>query len=97
MRLIDGDAMVTALRVAAKHMHTSDSEWLKGYAEGLNAASNAIEEAPTVDAVPVVRCKDCIGKVHWYKDDYGCTICGLSGFLGIEENDFCSCGERMTI
>ena len=25
-----------------------------------------VDEAPTVDAVPVVRCKDC----RWYKTDY---------------------------
>lgn len=49
---------------------------------------------PTVDAVKVVRCKDCIGKAHWYKNDYGCTICGMSGLFVVEDNDFCSYGER---
>ena len=42
----------------------------------------------------VVRCKDCIGKAHWYKNDYGCTICGLSGLFVVEDRDFCSYGER---
>ena len=42
----------------------------------------------------VVRCKDCIGKAHWYKNNYGCTICGLSGLFVVEDRDFCSYGER---
>ena len=53
-----------------------------------------IEAAPAVDAVEVVRCKDCIGKAHWYKNDYGCTICGLSGLFVVEDRDFCPYGER---
>ena len=32
----------------------------KGYARGWNSAIEIIEEAPTVDAVEVVRCKDCL-------------------------------------
>ena len=42
----------------------------------------------------LVRCKDCIGKSHWYKNNYGCTICGVSGLFVVEDNDFCSYGER---
>lgn len=53
-----------------------------------------IDNAPTIDAVPVVRCKDCIGKAHWYKNDYGFDICGLSGLFVVEDKDFCSYGER---
>lgn len=30
------------------------------YAYGLRAAAHMIEEAPAVDAAPVVRCKECI-------------------------------------
>ena len=38
-----------------------------------------INDAPTVDAVPVVRCKDC---VHWREavtNDKGFLICPASG------------------
>ena len=48
------------------------------------------------DLVEVVRCKDCIGKAHWYQSDYGYTICGLSGLVVVEDKDFCSYGERRT-
>ena len=44
---------------------------------------NDIEAAPTVDAVPVVRCRDC----RKFKT-YGCRMVA-SGY-----DDFCSYGER---
>ena len=50
-----------------------------------------IEQAPTVDAVPVVRCKDC----KWLydeMDDYCCR--SHRGLVRICENSFCSYGER---
>lgn len=54
-----------------------------------------IDNAPAVDAVPVVRCKDCIGKDTWYKnEEFGVYICGLSGLYIVEDNDFCSYAER---
>lgn len=49
-----------------------------------------IDEAPTVDAVPVVRCRDC---KHIYTDGYGDLICVKSG-LYQDENDYCSRGQR---
>ena len=54
-----------------------------------------LESAPTVDAVQVVRCKDCIGQSTWFKDaEIGCEICGMSGMYPKGEFDFCSYGER---
>lgn len=48
----------------------------------------ALEKAPAVDAVPVVRCKDC----DFYGKNGRCTKSGLytSG------SDYCSYGERKT-
>lgn len=49
-----------------------------------------INIAPTIDAVPVVRCKDC---VYRYKESDEGYICGISGdFTG--DNEFCSKGKR---
>lgn len=48
-----------------------------------NYATLILREAPTVDAVPVVRCKDC----RKFKT-YGCRMVA-SGY-----DDFCSYGER---
>lgn len=45
-----------------------------------------VSDAPTADAVPVVRCKDC-------KHEFGgsCIICG---FQKRKPDDFCSYGKR---
>ena len=49
-----------------------------------------LDSAPTIDAVPVVRCKDC---VYHYRDSDEGYICGISGdFTG--DNEFCYKGKR---
>lgn len=55
-------------------------------------AETARDEAPTVDAVPVIRCKDC---KHWQKSviNYNEYVCYWGGYVK-QEDDFCSWGER---
>ena len=60
-----------------------------------NYAMAILQEAPTVDVVPVVRCRDCIGRSTWYNDaEYGCAICGMSGMYPKSEDSYCSYGIR---
>lgn len=58
-----------------------------------------MSNAPTVDAVPVVRCKDCVYCKRfndvWYlpkRDELLCTL--YVETYHTTENDFCSRGER---
>lgn len=37
---------------------------------------DCIEALPSVDAVEVVRCKDCKHSEHWYRDKSRC-FCGM--------------------
>ena len=51
----------------------------------------AIEDAPTVDAVPVVRCRDC--------EHRGSNLCPMETvelypWFGTKNDAFCSYGER---
>jgi hypothetical protein len=64
-------------------------------------ARKLMEEAPTVDAVPVVRCKDCIySQKHQFTK--GIYLCDHPRFKWavprtspcMDARDFCSCGER---
>ena len=59
-----------------------------------NYATLILQEAPTVDAVEVVRCKDC---KHWLKDVPGCTDfvgrCELANYM-IGAVGYCVYGER---
>ena len=53
-----------------------------------------VEEMPTVDAVEVVRCRECVGRPFWEEDHNGVPVCLLSGLYVRSEDDFCSYGER---
>ena len=82
MRLIDADKLhYSRIRIA----HSD------GTIGGYNAVvmSAEIKDAPTVDAVPVVRCKDC----KWF-GDFGCAIRIVDDSDKPTENDFCSFAER---
>lgn len=50
-----------------------------------------IEDASTVDAVPVVRCEDCASGMKSDDNKY-IICCGLG--IGMEFDDFCSHSER---
>ena len=54
-----------------------------------------LDRCPTVDAVEVVRCKDCKHLMHSaiYKQHFCTNIYGLRNIC-ISNNDFCSHGER---
>lgn len=64
-----------------------------------------IDAMPTVDAVPVVRCKDCkysdakrLNRVEkcFRKNVIFCRNCEMCGdeTLAMLPDDYCSCGER---
>lgn len=51
-----------------------------------------IDNAPTVDAVPVVRCAQCN---HFKRNLENDTYCSsVNGLTDPQEDDFCSYGER---
>lgn len=50
-----------------------------------------LDDAPTVDAVPVVRCEDCLHNSLNRK--CGNAYCNL-GIELYQLDDYCSCGER---
>lgn len=56
-------------------------------------AKEIIRNAPTVDAVPVVRCKDCVYSQSAKINKKGYRICPAS-HMEITDDDFCSYGER---
>ena len=74
-RLIDADALLRDI----EHYHVSDGKM-----------QHWVEIQPTVDAVPVLRCREC--KYLMFSDCYG--ECG-AGHIGIvRPDDFCSRGIR---
>lgn len=77
MRLIDADALEERLLE-------------KGFYPAI--VKRAIEDAPVVDAVEVVRCKDCI----YTRKLYGRLVCKYGTCSGciLCEDFFCATGER---
>ena len=52
---------------------------------------HATVTAPTIDAIPVVRCKDC----RWQDDDEHCPICNCCGREELPNGEwYCADGER---
>ena len=94
MRLIKADALIAQFHRDAMRLGGLEEPW------DLSAIETEIESAPIVDAVPVVRCKDC---KHWKKGQFmgGNSIddleyggsCPLARFARYE-SDFCSYGEK---
>ena len=58
---------------------------------GFNDAMLFIEDAPTVDVIEVVRCKDC---VHRDPEDRKCEHHMSNNIFTRQDNDYCSYGER---
>ena len=96
-RLIDPSVIIRDL-TAMKSMYD---------AIALDGIIKALKEAPTVDAVEVVRCKDCKYQIkEWHPDNrmiskgyytYGCDRnfhLYSSNAVNGHDNEFCSNGER---
>lgn len=63
----------------------------KHFINGIETVLEYAEQLPTVDAVPVVRCREC----KYYKPDElecGCDFAG--GLPYVKPDDFCSYGKR---
>ena len=99
MRLIDAD---TLKDVVHKHSYFV-SDALNSFDRGMFTVGidQAIDEMPTVDAVPVVRCRDCMHREQDNRGEWWCT--GQRGYGGTvlycktADDFFCKNGERIAI
>ena len=93
MRLIDADALK---RKSVPLLFPTRMEPCGHIPVPVNAIVVAeIEQAPTIDAVPVVRCKDCVNGTFCLNSqgaDY--VDCMLDDYSVRKPDDFCSYGKR---
>lgn len=88
MRLIDADALETHEQL--EPMGNGQYEYVEV------VYKDDIDDAPTVDAIEVVRCKDCR---HWHREIYNgieyfnFNSCDLKHY-GDGHNFYCADGER---
>ena len=90
-RLIDAIALISK----ARRMETTDNNGIPVDTYAVSVL--AIEDAPTVDAVEVVRCKDCKHRKKWTTTGQFCCFHETSGMavgVDLRDDDFCSYGER---
>ena len=88
MRLIDADKLLT---------NTIAITNSKGQVTWSEVSTIDILTAPTVDAVEIVRCRDCKHykpqkkSAHW---ENRANYCNRIVTIKTQPYDFCSCGER---
>jgi hypothetical protein len=102
MKLIDADKLKTELDAWARIIR-------KPNCYSREDALHIIDTAPEIDAVPVVRCRECANAKRIDKNEsvYTCTHPQWTRrphkdtfeesqlFHGLDGNDFCSYGEKM--
>ena len=76
MRLIDADALIDSLNIRSVTYNC--------------IINKCIEDAPTIDAVEVVRCKDC----KWHLNGHLCKQLSQYGSIETPSGFYCGFGER---
>lgn len=104
MRLIDADAMIEKLDGLFEEPKGTEDFMTIGYDHGIGEAIALAKGQPTIDAVEVVRCKDCryyyrhefFGKPYFTCDIANQYMTGDIIGVGFEppEDWYCADGER---
>lgn len=87
-RLIDADALSIEV-MDASYWDNQDEDVIW----------NLVQDAPTIDAVPVVRCKECkCAYINSFSAASGVAVCkhwsNEAKTVIVQQDDFCSYGER---
>ena len=97
MRLVKADAIKTGIRFVSDNLLVSDSDWLRGYQTGLNAALEVVDTVPTIDA-------DFLKHGRWVPDRHGlnranCSACNTLYKGNITSyGKYCpNCGTKMDL
>lgn len=95
MRLIDADRLNKPIYAEEDNITGSGMSYdeICGYNDGIDIAWNEIDQAPTIDAVPVVRCKDC-KKSELVPDFDGLYSCRGKRKPLHDPDDFCNFGVK---
>ena len=92
MRLIDADALMAQLGIAHECVNCSDK--MQAFCDAhpdFGSTCELVCEAPTVDAVKVVRCGKCK-----YRDTV-IQYCGMVDLIRRNDDWYCADGERKEV
>lgn len=91
MRLIDADWVLEHI----KPYELSDEDWSVTGGTAIRLIHNAVDNAPTIDAVAVVRCKDC---EYFGLSNENVPYCfNRFGLDDPEPNGFCNYGRKKNV
>lgn len=92
MRLIDAESAMSTPVLPKEYRNYQTGNLDDAYERGWEDALENLKNAPTVDAAPVVRCKDC--KHSW--EDIGGLCCshGVCVDLTVPDDFYCAYGIR---
>lgn len=93
MRLIDADALLKIYKNWLPQLIKPEDA---GDRNGVETCIAVLEYAPTIDAEPVVRCKDC---VYYRPEPYGDVMMCYEFANGYwpHPDDYCSRGKRKEV
>lgn len=93
MRLCDLDEIKIQVKRQYEDCHGYTGNKKAIYREAILAVRSILHSAKAIDAVPVVRCREC--KRSSYDEIFGNRWCNFSsGCRKVKDDDFCSYGER---
>lgn len=93
MRLIDADALWNALQNEINKASPPYNDTVGAIRCGVRLARNILEDTPTIDAVPVVRCCDCVHFEYFENQFVQMTRCDVHDRCP-DYTDYCSWAER---
>ena len=99
-RLIYADYGQESVEYLKKHLIVGDSDFLRGYLQGVEALANGLAKLPSVDAVEVVhgRWIEKVDMIASYLAEceetfYECSVCNSPNY---GETPYCpNCGAKM--
>ena len=89
MRLIDADYIFENLH---QEVIVTGKENVEAVVKALEEYNNIIRNAPTIDAIEVVRCRNC--KHGTEKDGYIKCDQDMDDGVNWDKNDYCSYGDK---
>lgn len=102
-RLIDANAYAAELwKLRENYQMLDDTHTADKIMHGIFRAEQVLKEQPTVDAVPVVRCSECVHFAEWTayeKMRFGFRHDGMCKYWNCHstyKNGFCYQGVRIT-
>lgn len=78
-------------KLKASKYHYANDEYKSGYNDGIFHAEVTVDHVPTVYAVPVIRCKDCLYHIEIGTEIHCIHRDGIKS--QIIANDYCSRAE----